>query len=661
MSQPKADVVLVVKGAGLHKPDETLDTFLQGFLPAVKRIDPQADVRQVDDADIFKDFPVSPHTEDAHLHLTEIELDVPSSQEDASATERRRIWVKEVYWENELHPISPWKAFFIEWNMATYALRRDLTLLLHWVRSKFNAGDECQKKEDRFGYASKWISYTLLYFLLFSFFVVSYRARFNTSWFESVFWWSLPEPWMQITKTTLVLLVATIIAWPIGLRAGQYFNSGGRYGHLQGLPTWVMLVMLLSFVLFTSEYLVLLVCAAIPPLVMNGVRAILWSRRPAVNTDLLHALICLPDGKRHRIAVPLVKLYYRLVVVLALPILVLIIVLAKVLKWTRVLGAVGDGIENLLASLLGGILGDVSSYAMNPAQALRVRSVVENEIAFFARCCPEVGRIHVFAHSQGTAITFETLFTQLSDAVRERIHTYVTIGSILSYYNQTAPILESVYPANNRFRLPEYPRFAPGFRWYNCWNLLDPITEFYGLDEFDKGTPESPRNIKTRARFHSDYWINVDEVQLPFVRRVLGIRADDDFWTRSQMPIAPQRKLKGYTVWTDIAFFAGVVVSLVAFGVYLYPRLNFNLWQYGGSFWTVLDSAMRNFDWYSGVVEAFTTTRTATSIAGIFQLLSELGSDVLTLLVVGAVILQACRGVWILAQVRRLRENQPAS
>jgi len=41
---PNTDVILVVKGAGLQKEDETLNNFLEGFLPAVTAIDQDAKV-----------------------------------------------------------------------------------------------------------------------------------------------------------------------------------------------------------------------------------------------------------------------------------------------------------------------------------------------------------------------------------------------------------------------------------------------------------------------------------------------------------------------------------------------------------------------------------------------------------------------------------------
>jgi hypothetical protein len=232
---------------------------------------------------------------------------------------------------------------------------------------------------------------------------------------------------------------------------------------------------------------------------------------------------------------PLMVLY-RMMVVWALPVAFLGLGLAKVLIATKVLGAYGKTLEEFLNNRLGGSLGDVSAYAMDPSLALRIRSAVEYDIKFFHQM-KEVSNIHIFAHSQGTPITFETLFTHMPKEYRKKIKTYVTIGSVLSYYYQIVPVLDEVY-FPERFRKSDYElgTFADGFRWFNCWNLADNITGFYGLDEYDldrvkqsktaSGEVKYPTNIKTRFRGHSDYWTNLEEVQLPFARRVLHDEVD---------------------------------------------------------------------------------------------------------------------------------------
>lgn len=86
------DVIIVVKGAGAHAPDETLDVFLRRFWPAVKCIDRDATI--VQRHDVFPNtYRSSPHDEGTvHNHVTEIQVG------------ERRIWLKEAYWEPALRP-----------------------------------------------------------------------------------------------------------------------------------------------------------------------------------------------------------------------------------------------------------------------------------------------------------------------------------------------------------------------------------------------------------------------------------------------------------------------------------------------------------------------------------------------------------------------------
>jgi pimeloyl-ACP methyl ester carboxylesterase len=218
---------------------------------------------------------------------------------------------------------------------------------------------------------------------------------------------------------------------------------------------------------------------------------------------------------------------------------------------------------------LSGVLGDVVSYAMDPAQAHRVRSVIEAEIKFF-HDCHEVSSLHVFAHSQGTPITFEVLFHHLPDAYRRKIRTYVTIGSVLSYVHQaTACSTRSTWLV---FPVEPYPDFADEFKWINFWNLADPVTEFYGLDEYNlvvqapvylqnaggsyvrasrpmilplwrpSALRPAQTNIKTAATpaNHSEYWENNRRVQGPFAKRVFGDLRPHE-WDREQ----PEETVRG--------------------------------------------------------------------------------------------------------------------
>jgi hypothetical protein len=233
---------------------------------------------------------------------------------------------------------------------------------------------------------------------------------------------------------------------------------------------------------------------------------------------------------------PVSPLMYRYLVFLALPIGFVAILLVRFLKWTRVLGGLGEALDGALHTVLVGYLDDVADYAMDPAQSHRVRSAVKDDILYFHRR-PEVKRIHVIAHSQGTPITYETLFRFLEIENQKKIYTYLTIGGVLSYYNQAREIFDAIY--YNRFPVDveKEQGFHPDFRWMNFWNFTDPITEFYGLDEYTwfeeappldkthRRTRTTPRNIRTRSSLlknHGEYWSNIEQINLPFAKRVLG-------------------------------------------------------------------------------------------------------------------------------------------
>lgn len=191
--------------------------------------------------------------------------------------------------------------------------------------------------------------------------------------------------------------------------------------------------------------------------------------------------------------------------------------------------------------MLVGYMDDVVNYAMDPAQSNRVRSAVINDILYFYEK-DGVERIHVVAHSQGTPITYESLFHFLAEEYQDKIYTYATIGSVLSYYHQARGVLDSVYYERFPVSASKKHRFPTSFKWMNFWNFSDPITEFYGLDEytnFEKAPPldgefvrtrTSPVNIRTRtslAENHGEYWNNFEKFALPLAKRVLGTNTVD--------------------------------------------------------------------------------------------------------------------------------------
>ena len=613
------DVILVVKGAGLHEPDDTLNQFLQGFWPAVLKLDSNATINQIHDKSVFEGYKSTPHTDKEHAHVTEINVTIPNANDESS---QRRIWIKEAYWEDELKPPGAFRALLDEWRMASYAMRRELTnffrtryLFLEYlvnppvnqspskparyVRAKYDAVRdfasqslskpvgyvrELRKRLSKFGeFTSIYLSYTVVYIIFFVLFINGYRYALGLPNYKQTFdtfeHFVRVLVWLAATTGAQMLLPAAILALPPTMRI--YWRAVSKKERLPGLPHLMLVLLIITFLLIPNTYIVLFIALSIPVVLIVISRGLYWDRRAHDNTDkdYVHVYLSHPDDgpdveqKGNTIRVntewffPFL-FYYRLLVVLGLPIAMILLTVTRVLKLFKPLAEVASKLENLFSLFLSRGLGDVSAYAMDPAQAHRIRSVIENEIRFFHnQAC--VDRIHIFAHSQGTPITFETLFHHLPDEYRQRISSYVTIGSVLSYYYQTAPVLDRV-STPSRFRKRAYPKFADDFMWFNCWNLADQITEFYGLDEYvhdpvsaaDTST-SNPVNIKTRARGHSDYWTNVDEVHLPLAKRVLGLDPQDAQWR-------PKANPKGMRFHTRVNLTSIALVGLLYSGALLY-------------------------------------------------------------------------------------------
>ena len=505
---PHTSVILVVKGAGLQKSDDTLDVFLNGFWPAIKSLDPRATLRQRHD--VFPSgYRSSPHDSGGHNHVAEIQ------------SGDHRIWIKESYWETDLSGSSSLTALNREWHMATYAFGS----AIHEIGFGLNT----QSRHKSIG--SYLASFTLMYWMVLVLPIwLSFKERFAP--FDSTLSQLL---WIVAISFAIALAVAT----PPALETRR-LTKLGDITRLPAMANWVLFFLAAAFILNPANYLLGVGALVLVQLALLRARAIAWPFRQFANSDTdtkdYYSYLGADGQKRFaRRDLPVMRisqLFYRYLVVLTLPIAFIGLTVARLLKWTRVLGGVGEALEGVLNMVLGSVLGDVVTYAMDLAQAHHVRCAVETDLRFF-HDLPEVSDLHIFAHSQGTPITYEVLFHHLSDEYRRKIKTYMTIGSVLSYYHQTNPILDPVYI--RRFPVRPYPVFDKDFKWMNFWNLIDPITEFYGLDEYNilveappldpeiKRHPSSPTNIKTRAtpENHSEYWGNIDSVQRPFAKRVL--------------------------------------------------------------------------------------------------------------------------------------------
>ena len=626
-------VVLVVKGAGLQKPDDTLDVFLRGFWPACCQRDPQSTITKRHD--VFpSDYRTSRLDREPLNHVTEIH------------SGERRAWIKEANWEVTVSPPAPIKTLFNEWRMATYTyLSMIFELLVHVDRrppneqeldqaGKLNRRPKWQRemRDGQWGqfFRAFWIANTSIF--LFMAWVV-YWTALNDYWllpwkklgaFVTQYWSLSPlQAWVQPAfLIAAVLIVPILLASSLAnetvrkLTRPKDAGDGWRSAALPGLPSWMMVVLLLVFALSPAGYVLWLLVPVTVQLALLRARAHAWRYRELKNTDsevtgyyslekdvdpatgqLRIYTYSLPGAKFRRLFIVI----YRLVIVLGEPVTLFPIIVARVIQQIPPARAVGVWLETQVSQVLSGVLGDVVSYAMDPAQAHRVRSVIEAEIRFF-HDCNEVSSLHVFAHSQGTPITFEVLFHHLPDAYRRKIRTYVTIGSVLSYVHQANRVLDPFYMA--RFPVNPYPDFSDEFKWINFWNLADPVTEFYGLDEYNlvvkapvylqsadgcyvprieahdpdlmetKRAQASPTNIKTAATpaNHSEYWENNGLVQGPFAKRVFGDSRPHE-WDGEQpekRTVESHARLVTQRTFLWLAYFMLVLIPLIAGWTYLH-------------------------------------------------------------------------------------------
>ena len=573
----ETSVVLVVKGAGLQKADETLDLFVNNFWPAVKHLDPTATICKRHD--IFpKDYRTSTRDDKPLNHVTEI------------VSGERRICLKEPFWETVLNPADPLDTVMKEWRLAAYSFTRSVYKFWHVPykhRQDLKDDKEHLKEYEKHNIRRYYVTFVQVYFSMLLHLALTLFIPVSPPF------WSFPTienilrslgANLPLTPTVGTLLLASFVAaLLVSILPAYLYDKRIKIikTHAVNLPAvsdWLMLLLMLAFLVSPATYLLWLMVGVALLLALLSARAAFWSYRAVHNTDSFvdhyYSIIGRDEIFKWDNREPLLGLrrfyiiLYRYLVAMLLPITVIALTIASVLKWSRIFEGAGEQIEKWLQDQLSGRLGDVVIYATDSAQAQSVRSVVACDIKFFCDR-DDVSHLHVFAHSLGTPVTYETLFVHLPDKYRgndSKIQTYVTIGSVLSFYNQINLILDPIYQP--RFPAPPYPPyksdaspkpvecplFGPNFKWMNFWNLTDPITEFYGLDEynlvieapaineFDDRTKEpkrinldvslegtkrsrvSPTNIKTRAELdgHGEYWHNMEQVQMPFARRVLG-------------------------------------------------------------------------------------------------------------------------------------------
>ncbi|MCH7664195.1 MAG: hypothetical protein IH859_10055, partial [Chloroflexi bacterium] len=360
------DVIILVKGAGLQKVDDTLGQFIAGFEPAIKKIDPTSTMKQR--RGLLKDYKGSPHEKDVHTHITEIKANNGKTD--------RKIWIKEAYWEQELTPSAPFKALSKEWRMASYALG---DLLQEAFAPRNNAKLREKRKDPNYKPESHWrdvIPNFVQFLFLFLLISLPFANRL-----PEIFQW-MKQPYLY------VFLFAAIWAVPPALEIYWLMKERNRTKNriltlMPGLPGWTLLPLILFLALFYDNYFPLLGILIALQITYLFSRKFLWSFREYANSDTDIAKYYSyekndekgnPVKKIGKIDKWLTSLYlrpvlYRYIVLLTLPIVYIALGLSKVLKWTRVLRPFAAVIDSFLKLLLGSILGDVVDYAMDPAQA----------------------------------------------------------------------------------------------------------------------------------------------------------------------------------------------------------------------------------------------------------------------------------------------------
>ena len=555
------DVVLIVKGAGEQAEDDHLNIFLRGFWPAVKSLDTNATLTQITKG--FEDYAPSPHNADGkqHKHVTEIRANYRGR--------KRRIWLKESYWESETLPSGGLGNLSREWRMASFVFAN---MFRNVVFSRNTNDLKKARLRDQADFDAWWkrpgtritdcFGYYLSYLLLFLLVLGPFLPLSEVEWFTEAMKNLLPTAMSSapdFSPRPLVIVIGAV--WAIAPTIEHLVLIVRRFKDkklriLPVLPGWTLIALIFFLVSRPVTYFQFILALLALQGSLLVARTLLWKFRTYANSDvdIAEYYSYYEDGnpKDKRIGkvdefwltrLPFTPLIYRYLVFMTLPIGFIGALLVSLLKWTKFLGGVGATLDKALNVMLVGYMDDVVNYAMDPAQSNRVRSAVINDIIYFYEK-EGVERIHVVAHSQGTPITYESLFHFLPEKYQDKIYTYATIGSVLSYYHQARGVMDLVYYE----RFPVSPlkrnRFPSTFRWMNFWNFSDPITEFYGLDEytnFEKAPPKddgfertrtSPVNIRTRtslAENHGEYWNNLDKFTTPLAKRVLGVNKPDEW------------------------------------------------------------------------------------------------------------------------------------
>lgn len=228
--------------------------------------------------------------------------------------------------------------------------------------------------------------------------------------------------------------------------------------------------------------------------------------------------------------VPVAAFVFLIAVVLT-PILPLISPLLLIPAFKK---AAGDVIQGLAGSI-----GDVTAWKETPVRASAMRLVVRDAVTR-AKDLVGDGDVHVFAHSQGAAVSTFTLFEEM-DPHAFNVRQFTTVGAAVSllgrekWRGRTDPY----HPVQNWLDCRNGQ--ARPVEWANHWAIWDPFSAGPIADEAGKARqrwrasyfpgragdafgPEehAVHNVSQPFLDHSYYYKNTLQVVEPTVRNLLG-------------------------------------------------------------------------------------------------------------------------------------------
>ena len=577
----KTDVILVIKGAGDQNIDTTLDLFLMGFFPAMRKYDREAKLRIGRESTIFDDYVYQPFYKGENQKIAEI------TTTDGKG-EPRRIWIKESYWEPLIKEPGALKALFSEWDLTSFSLRNVIEDLLYpWHNGKrYGAdGEETKdlnaRKHSPFTY---WLFFFIAHLLVLTFLGLTgvwVRSPINTGLEITRVSMLLMQFWHYFLAAAGVALVASLGPAVISAR------SHTAKERLPGLGSWVLWAMVVALLFQPGSYTaVLLMYLVVGVVVILLARRGAWSMRPNWYTDSPVKYHLDKDNKyidqRPSHLARGTQFAYRLFTVLGIPVAILTLLLSKGFRILNLFGDLGTKIDDVISGFVNRFLGDVTAYALDPVQASIVQNVVEEDIKTFVDLTqsedetePVVDVVHLFAHSQGTPIAYEVYIHLLDVRYRKKVRNLLTIGSVLNLHNLVNGVLDETQWS--RFPPEEYPpqnTVNRGFKWINFWNFTDPITQFVGLEAYryaalkmnkdgdiiyhQDGTPTltfhkiSPFSIKTKdsiLKNHMEYWTNIDEIHYPFIKHIL--KPDPNKWLPDEWVSPSLRRRQEEVTWNE--------------------------------------------------------------------------------------------------------------